>query len=137
MINELASIQIKTVRKYEAIDITQKVRDVANKTGIYNGFLNLFCPHTTAGILINEPESGLLQDIEKLFSDLIPQDRHFFHDKIDNNAVSHLAACLINSSIVLPVSNGKIALGTWQAIIFCEFDGSRTRKLDIRTLGTD
>lgn len=136
MVYELITLSIETSRQYQTIDITDKIRGALTKTGIVDGFASLYCPHTTSGIVINEPESGLLQDIEQLFSEIIPQG-NFRHDKIDSNARSHLAACLINTSVVLPVTQTKLALGTWQGVIFCEFDGPRKRKLELRVLGSE
>lgn len=136
MVFELITLSIETSRQYEAINITDRIRDSLTKTGIVDGFASIFCPHTTAGIVINEPESGLLRDIEKLYSEIIPKG-DYHHDRIDNNARSHLSSCLVSASVVLPVSQTKLALGTWQGVIFCEFDGPRKRKLELRVLGSE
>lgn len=136
MIYESIALPIETSRQYQTINITEKIRESLNRTGLVNGFINLYCPHTTAGLLINEPESGLLKDMEELFARIVPSG-DYQHDRTDSNARSHLAACLINTSLVIPVNDTKLALGTWQGIIFCEFDGPRSRKLNLVVIGTE
>lgn len=124
-------IEIISQKKCQAINITNKINEKLTELAIGNGFVNLFCPHTTASLIINEPESGLINDIERLFATLIPDSR-FEHDRIDNNAKAHLTASLLNASLIVPVSGNQLMLGIWQAIIFCELDGPRKRKIIIR-----
>lgn len=113
--------------------MTNTINEKLHNNGIADGFIIIFSPHTTAGLIINEAESGLMNDIERLLSSLLPDDK-FEHDKIDNNAKSHLTATLLNTSLIVPIQNGRLALGTWQSVIFCELDGPRRRNLIIRTL---
>lgn len=123
-------ITIKTNQRVELIDITQKVEKVLDRK---SGILCVYCTHTTAGVYVNENESGLKKDVLDLLSQLVPP-KDYQHDRIDNNADSHLKAILIGNSTVIPVKNGQLQLGTWQKLFFCEFDGPRQRKVSITVI---
>lgn len=118
-------IEIKTNQRIELIDITKEAQ---NMLDIDTGVLVTYCTHTTAGIYVNENESGLREDILMLLEKLVPP-QSYKHDRVDNNADSHLKAILIGNSAVIPVGNGRLCLGTWQRLFFCEFDGPRRRKV--------
>jgi secondary thiamine-phosphate synthase enzyme len=120
-------INIKTNQRVELIDITQKAEEVLDKD---SGILLVYCTHTTAGVYINENESGLTHDVLDLLHQLVPP-KNYQHNRIDNNADSHLKAILIGNSAVIPVKNGRLQLGTWQKVFFCEFDGPRSRKVSL------
>ncbi|MDO5850290.1 MAG: secondary thiamine-phosphate synthase enzyme YjbQ, partial [Methanobacteriaceae archaeon] len=95
---------------------------------IANGIVNIFSKHSTTGIVINENESGLLSDFKKSLEDLIPSSNNYKHDRIDNNASSHLHAFLLGSSQTIPIIDGKLNLGTWQSVFFVELDGPRVNR---------
>jgi secondary thiamine-phosphate synthase enzyme len=118
-------IEIKTNQRIELIDITKEAQNILD---INTGVLVAYCTHTTAGIYVNENESGLREDILMLLEKLVPP-QSYKHDRVDNNADSHLKAILIGNSAVIPVENGRLCLGTWQRLFFCEFDGPRRRKV--------
>ena len=118
--------EIKTDKREELIDITKIIED---KIKINNGLLNLFIPHATAGVTINEnADSNLPKDITDFLNKLVSKG-NWKHDRIDNNADSHIKASLIGSSVSIPIKDGKLVLGRWQDIFFCEFDGPRKRKI--------
>ncbi|KYK33251.1 MAG: YjbQ family protein [Theionarchaea archaeon] len=123
-------VEIKTSKRIELIDVTDKAQNMVNKD---SGILIAFVTHTTAGIYINENESGLKEDVLNLLDQLVPP-QSYHHNRIDNNADSHLKAILVGNSAVIPVENGKLRLGTWQRLFFCEFDGPRRRKLHFRIM---
>lgn len=123
-------IEIKTSKRIELIDVTDNAQNAVNTD---SGILIAFVTHTTAGIYINENESGLKKDVLNLLDQLVPQ-QSYHHNRIDNNADSHLKAILVGNSAVIPVENGKLRLGTWQRLFFCEFDGPRRRKLHFRIM---
>ncbi|ASJ17589.1 hypothetical protein A3L04_06165 [Thermococcus chitonophagus] len=125
-------IKITTSKEFEVVDITGKVREIVRKSGIENGIVVVFTRHTTTGIIINENESGLISDLEKTIEKLIPKGAGYTHDRIDNNAHSHLRAIILGSSVAIPVENGRLALGTWQSILFIELDGPRTREIYVK-----
>jgi secondary thiamine-phosphate synthase enzyme len=118
-------IEIKTNQRIELVDITKEAQNILD---IDTGVLVAYCTHTTAGIYVNENESGLREDILMLLEKLVPP-QSYKHDRVDNNADSHLKAILIGNSAVIPVENGRLCLGTWQRLFFCEFDGPRRRKV--------
>jgi secondary thiamine-phosphate synthase enzyme len=129
-------LNVKTSNRIELIDITSEVQEEVRKNEIHEGICLISTWHTTAGIIINENESGLKEDILDLLSKLVPTGAGYRHDRIDNNADSHLRAVLIGASEALPVSEGKLELGTWQRIFFAEMDGPRNRTVNITLLRT-
>lgn len=123
---------ITTSKRTEIIDITDMVEK--NLDGENINLALVYSPHTTTAIIINEAESGLLEDIISVMERLIPYGRGYRHDRIDSNADSHLKASILGNSAVVPVENGRLALGTWQRILFIEFDGPRTRRVVVKGL---
>ncbi|MBC7085315.1 MAG: YjbQ family protein [Methanomethylovorans sp.] len=124
-------MMINTNRKVELIDITDKVQEEVRNKSISNGICVVSTPHTTTAIIINENESGLISDLLNLLNKLVPPGADYNHNRIDNNADSHLRAMLLGSSEAIPVIDGKLTLGTWQRIFFVELDGPRQRKANI------
>jgi len=125
-------VRVTTSKEIEIIDITEKIREIVRKSGVEDGIVVVFTRHTTAGIIINENESGLISDLEKTLEKLIPKGAGYSHDRVDNNAHSHLRAIILGSSVVIPVENGRLALGTWQSVLFVELDGPRTREIYVK-----
>ncbi|SEH37490.1 secondary thiamine-phosphate synthase enzyme [Halopenitus malekzadehii] len=95
-----------------------------------DGLVTVFVRHTTAGVVVNEPESRLLEDFETFLEDLVP-DEGWQHDRLDGNADAHLRATLLGESVTVPVSAGELDLGRWQAVLLVECDGPRTRSIDV------
>ncbi|WP_370572575.1 secondary thiamine-phosphate synthase enzyme YjbQ [Methanomethylovorans sp.] len=124
-------MKIDTNLAVELIDITDDVITNVNKSSIRNGICVVSTPHTTTAIIINENEPGLLSDMFNLLNKLVPPGAGYNHDRIDNNADSHLRAMLLGSSETIPIVDGKIVLGTWQRIFFVELDGPRQRKANV------
>lgn len=118
-------IFLNTSRNFEIIDITSKIND---EIDIESGIVNIFSKHSTSAIVVNENERGLLNDLELMLSDLVSDKYSWQHDWIDNNAKSHLKSFLLSSSETLPISNGKLDLGTWQSVFFIELDGPRNNR---------
>lgn len=116
------SLKINTNKNFEIIDITSQINDLID---IDNGIISIFSKHSTSAIVVNENESGLLMDFEFALNNLISDKYSYSHDRIDNNARSHLKSFLLSSSECLPVKNGKLDLGTWQSVFFIELDGPR------------
>lgn len=124
-------MKIDTNLAVELIDITDNVLEDVNKSSIRSGICVISTPHTTTAIIINENEPGLLSDMFNLLNKLVPPGAGYNHDRIDNNADSHLRAMLLGSSETIPIVEGKLVLGTWQRIFFVELDGPRQRKVNI------
>ncbi len=122
-------MKIKTTKPIQILDITALVEQHLEPDA--NAVL-IFVPHTTAAVTINEYEPHLIKDMERFFSELAQGS--WEHDIIDNNAYAHLVSSLIKPSLVVPVENGRLVLGTWQRILFIELDGPRTRTIYIKNL---
>ena len=116
-------IILNTNKNFEIIDITSQIN---REIDIDSGIVNVFSKHSTSAIVINENESGLLKDLELMLGDLVSDKYSWQHDRIDNNAKSHLKSFILSSSETIPVANGKLDLGTWQSVFFIELDGPRT-----------
>ena len=130
----IETINVKTKSSFEIVNITGYVNKIVAKSRISEGSLIVFTPHTTTAITINEDEPGLVSDILKKISDLVPKGQGYSHDRIDSNAHAHILASIIGPSIAIPISKGKAALGTWQSILFIELDGPKNRKVFVQIL---
>jgi len=128
----LFEIAIPTEERVQVVDITREVQSILWKSHVKHGIAVVFTRHTTTGLMINEAEKGLLQDIKRKMEDLVPVGAGYSHDNIDSNAHSHLrASLLLNTELVLPVDEGELQLGTWQRVLFVELDGPRHRKVQV------
>jgi secondary thiamine-phosphate synthase enzyme len=116
---------ISTKKKIELVDITSQIEYAVEKSGVKSGACVVHAPHATVAIVLNEFESNLQRDFEQVFEKILPKI-DYAHDHIDNNATSHLLSGLVGSGRTIPIEDGKLALGTWQRIIFCELDGPRS-----------
>ncbi len=123
-------IDIQTRERVEIVDITSEVEKVVSGSGV----AVVYTPHTTTAITVNEAEIGLLEDLINALSKLIPRGAGYKHDRIDNNADAHLKAAIVGNAAVIPVEDGRLALGTWQRILFIEFDGPRRRRVYVRVV---
>lgn len=135
----LSEIKLATAQSLEFIDITNKIEDILSKSGVKNGVVNIFTQHTTAAVKVNERCDRLQQDMLGFLETIVPK-RAYRHDEntVDsrNNARSHLMSMLLGASETIPVSNGKIMLGTWQSIFFIELDGPRNnRSVIVKIMG--
>ena len=127
------SFKIDTNKNFEIIDITSKINNLLD---INEGIVSIFSRHSTSAIVVNENESGLLSDLEFTLDNLITDKYSYSHDRIDNNARSHLKSFLLSSSESLPVKNQKLDLGTWQSVFFVELDGPRrSRTITLTMVG--
>ena len=123
-----AEIRIATARRTQFVSITAKLAEVIASNSWLDGVVTIFVPHTTAGVTINEnADPDVARDMEWFSDELIPQNKHFRH--CEGNSDSHIKASFYGSSVRVIVRNGKMWLGTWQGIYFCEFDGPRERKI--------
>ena len=122
-----ATIQVRTRAHEEILDITSRVQEAVRTLGVENGAVLLFCPHTTAALTVNEAaDPDVREDVNRALAALVPKIP-FQHG--EGNSPAHFRSALMGPSLVLPVEGGRLALGTWQGIYFCEFDGPRTRSV--------
>lgn len=127
----MKTISIKTSRRVQLVDITSDVQKAVKETGVESGVCHVFVPHTTAGITINEgADPSVARDIEGHLSKLVPVGAGFSH--AEGNSDSHIKTVLTGSSETVLVEGGRLVLGTWQAVFFCEYDGPRSRKVYVK-----
>ncbi len=125
-------MDIQTTTRTELIDITDRVRAIVKESGIKEGICVISTRHTTSGITVNENERGLRADILEMLETLVPENKSYAHNQIDNNADSHLRAVLLGNSATIPIGDGHLVLGTWQSIFFVELDGPRNRSVNVK-----
>jgi len=124
------TINVKTRSRIEMVDITSSVQKEISKSKTSDGLCLVYVPHTTAGITINEgADPAVCQDVMDKLNELVPANAGYRH--MEGNADSHIKASLMGSSVHVMVENGRLVLGTWQKIFFCEFDGPRSRKAHV------
>ena len=129
--NLSAAMEIETRARVEFRDITASVQKLISASRVQSGLCHLFIPHTTAAILINENnDPALAKDVEEFLFKLAPREKDYHHD--DGNCDAHLKAAVIGCSKSLLIENGRLVLGTWQGVYFCEFDGPRRRTLRVK-----
>jgi secondary thiamine-phosphate synthase enzyme len=126
---------VETHRRTELIDITAQVERAVRASGVKEGVAHLFALHTTAGITINEnADPTVVQDVLAALERAVPQEAGYRHG--EGNSPAHVKSSLMGCNQTVPVEGGRLVLGTWQAIYFCEFDGPRTRTVAVQVSGT-
>ncbi len=131
----MQEIAVPTAQRCQFIDITREVERAVLNEGVREGLCHVFVPHTTAGVTINEnADPDVSRDVQVALSGLVPDRGDYRH--AEGNSDSHVKSTVVNCSATVPVSGGRLALGTWQAIYFCEFDGPRRRRCLVTAIGT-
>lgn len=129
----MREIQIHTRSRRELVDITQQIAEAARESG-GDGVWMVYVPHTTAGVTLNEgADPSVATDIIMALESAVPEEQPWKHD--EGNSPAHVMSTLAGSSVLVAMEGGELALGTWQSIFFCEFDGPRSRKVWLRKLG--
>jgi secondary thiamine-phosphate synthase enzyme len=124
-------LSIKTNNKVEFIDITTKIQNAVKETNLENGLVQIHIPHTTAAVTINEnADPDVKADIKKEINKIVPFNDNYAH--LEGNSAAHIKSSLFGVDQSIMVENSKLLLGTWQAIYFCEFDGSRSRNIYLK-----
>ena len=126
-------ISINTDERYQLKDITKEVEEIIARSKLKSGICLVFVPHSTAAIILTENESGLKNDWLKILKKIV-EGESFEHDRIDDNADSHLLSGLLGQGKVLPIENGHLVRGTWQNIFLVELNGPRTRRVTINLI---
>ncbi|MGD2271992.1 MAG: secondary thiamine-phosphate synthase enzyme YjbQ [Desulfobacterales bacterium] len=126
-------ITVKSKSRTELIDITSEVQNTVRSSDIADGLCMLYVPHTTAAITINESaDPSVKADILMILNEIVPWKANYRH--LEGNSPAHVKSTLVGASELIAIEKGKLVLGTWQGIFFCEFDGPRTRKLHIHIM---
>ncbi len=126
---------VRSTSRNQMIDITSQVADVVKESGIEQGEVAVFCPHTTGGITINEnADPDVVHDLLMTLEQIFPKDRPGYRH-YEGNSDSHVKSMLVGASERVLIQDGKMVLGTWQDLYFCEFDGPRTRRVIVQVRG--
>jgi secondary thiamine-phosphate synthase enzyme len=125
-----------TAKKREYINITEKVEQVVENSGIKDGMVLVSAMHITAGVWVNDAESGLIQDIDEWLEKLAPFNANYRHHRTgETNGDAHLKNLLVHHEVILPITGGRLDLGPWQQVYYAEFDGQRRKRLIIKAMG--
>lgn len=130
----MTRFELRTSRREELVDVTARVAEAVRESGVREGWAVVYCPHTTAAMTVNEnADPDVVTDVLDALRRLAPRDAGWRH--VEGNSDGHVKAALVGSSVTIPIAEGRLALGTWQAVYFCEFDGPRRRNVLVSTLG--
>lgn len=125
-----------TERQREYINITDEVQEIVTQSGVQEGMVLVSAMHITAGIYVNDAESGLIADIDKWLEELAPFNINYNHHRTgETNGDSHLKSLLIGHEVIVPITNGRLDFGTWQQIYYAEFDGQRRKRVIVKVMG--
>ena len=123
----MTEFSVRTRKAQEMFDITERVAEVVNRSGVSDGICLVYVPHATAAVIINEnADPNVCEDILEALARLIPEGR-WRHDRVDNNAAAHIKATILGPSEAVPIRGGRLGLGTWQSLMLVELDGPRNR----------
>ncbi len=130
------TFQLRSSGRTDFIDITHSVREAVQESGVKDGVCFVFVPHTTAAVTINEnADPSVIQDMVMELNKMVPFEDRYRH--LEGNSAAHIKSSLVGCSQTVFVESGRLVLGTWQGIFFCEFDGPRTRKVHVKVVGEE
>ena len=138
MVVKTQTIQLSTRGNGEVLDVTDRVAQCLGETGLSAGLVTIFCPSSTSGLTTIEYESGAIRDLQRMFDEVVPPNREYAHNARwgDGNGHSHVRAALLKASLTVPFVEGRLLLGTWQQIVYVDFDNrSRRRDLVVQIMG--
>ena len=129
-------LSFKTRQRHEMVHITPQLEEIVRRSGIDDGLCFVSPMHITAAIYVNDHEDGLIEDIEAWLEKLAPASSDYKHHRTgEDNGDAHLKALLLHHETTLPVTHGRLDLGTWQRVFYAEFDGQRTKRVIVKLLG--
>jgi len=129
-------LTFNTSKHREYIHITPQVDAAVRKSGVREGMVLVSAMHITAGVYVNDNESGLIEDIDAWLEKLAPfRENYHHHETGETNGDSHLKSMLVHHEVIVPITNGKLDLGPWQRVFYAEFDGQRSKRLIIKVMG--
>lgn len=129
-------LSFNTEKHREYVHITPQVDAILKKSGVRDGIVLVSAMHITAGVYVNDNESGLIEDIDGWLEKLAPFKQNYAHHQTgEDNGDSHLKAILVHHQVILPVTNSKLDLGTWQRVFYAEFDGQRQKRVLVKVMG--
>ncbi len=129
----METIELTTRARSQSVDITDRVQRAVAQSGVARGIAVIYSPHTTAGVTVNEhADPDVMADLLATLEQLVPRSRAYAHT--EGNSDAHVKATLVGPSVCVPIAQGRLALGTWQGVFFCEFDGPRSRRAFVQIL---
>jgi len=129
----MKSLSLKTNSQFDMIDITSHIQNIVYDSGIVDGIVQIFIPHTTAAVTINEEaDPSVPKDMIKELDKIVPLHDSYLH--MEGNSAAHIKSTLVGTSEMVMIENGSLVLGTWQTLFFCEFDGPRQRKVFVKVI---
>jgi secondary thiamine-phosphate synthase enzyme len=130
----LARFNVRTGERTEFVEISREVARIVSAAGVAEGICQVSVPHTTAAVTVNEnADPSVVRDMLRELNKVIPFEDGYSH--LEGNSAAHIKASLLGSSLTLPISGGRLLLGRWQGLFFCEFDGPRTRSVQVQIVG--
>jgi secondary thiamine-phosphate synthase enzyme len=130
----IARIRVRSGRRAEFVEITERVNNALHDLGAREGICQVYVPHTTAGVVVNEnADPDVARDMLAALDRLVPEDGDYLH--AEGNSPGHIKSALVGQSVTIPVEDGRLALGTWQGVFLAEFDGPRERTVVITVVG--
>ena len=130
----MEAIDVSTHSRTEMIDVTRQIGECVRKSGVKDGTCTIYVPHTTAAVTINEgADPSVKSDIAGMLNRLVPLEAGYSH--VEGNSAAHIKSTIVGVSCTVPIKEGALALGTWQSVFFCEFDGPRRRKMYVNVSG--
>ena len=125
-----------TKKKRELVHLTPRLEQVLERSGVAEGFMLVSAMHITAGVFVNDNESGLHEDIWEWLEGIAPfREEYKHHQTGEDNGVAHLKSLLVHHEVIVPITTGRVDLGTWQRVFYAEFDGQRSKRLIVKVLG--
>jgi secondary thiamine-phosphate synthase enzyme len=131
----METLAVRTSGRTQVVDVTAQVEEVVRSSGVSEGVVVVHSPHTTTAVVVNEHEGQLVADMMDWAAKMAPEGAGYRHDRTDGNAHAHLRGMMLGASVSVPVTGGRLALGTWQSVLFVELDGPRDRRLHVQCVG--
>jgi secondary thiamine-phosphate synthase enzyme len=126
-------LDVMTRTQTEFVDVTSQIQEIVRQSEVKEGICHLYAPHTTAAVTINESaDPSVVKDIIFMLNKVIPFEDKYLHT--EGNSAAHIKASILGPSETIPIENGRLMLGTWQGIFFCEFDGPRHRRMIVKVM---
>ncbi len=128
-------LNFNTEKKIQFVRITDDVQEVVGQSGVKDGLVLVNPMHITAAVIVNDDEEGLKRDYLRVLQGLVPYDGEYEHNVSEDNAAAHIWRQMMAHQVVLPITDGKLDLGTWEQLFYCEFDGQRKKRVIVKVIG--
>ncbi|MEM4389176.1 MAG: secondary thiamine-phosphate synthase enzyme YjbQ [Candidatus Micrarchaeia archaeon] len=130
-----AYLEFNTRERIAFVRITDRIAEIVKESGVREGLVLINPMHITAAVIVNDDEAGLIADFKRVLERLVPYGAHYEHNVGEDNAAAHIWRQLMGHQVVLPITNGRLDLGPWEQVFYCEFDGMRRKKVIVKVIG--